>query len=54
MIDKIDNASLDITLKIAKERSNTLESLKQALLKDDDSEIKHYAKQICGINNESN
>ena len=30
-----------------------LDLLKQALFEDDDEKIKHFARQICGVNDES-
>jgi len=40
-------------LTVAKERAQTIENLKQALLDGDESKIKFYASQICGLTNES-
>ncbi len=45
---------LDQVLAIAKQRAQIIERLKQALLDEDDSKIKLYAFQLCGLTNESN
>ncbi|MCX5831341.1 MAG: hypothetical protein NT140_05570 [Deltaproteobacteria bacterium] len=51
--DRIIQEGLSIVSHIANERSKTLFLLKQALLGDDDIIIKNYARQICGMNDES-
>jgi len=52
--DDIMKEGLDQVLAIAKERAETLERLRQALLADDNNRIKLYASKLCGLNNESN
>lgn len=44
---------LNQILSIAKERAQTLEHLRQALLARNDKEIIHYAYEICGLKYES-
>ena len=51
--DRMIQDGLSIVSNIANERNKTLELLKQALIGNDDIKIKHYARQICGINDES-
>ena len=45
---------LDQVLAIAKQRTQTLENLRQALLDENETKIKFYASQLCGLNHESN
>lgn len=44
---------LDQVLAIAKRRAKIIEHLRQALLDSDDTKIKLYASQLCGLTNES-
>jgi hypothetical protein len=57
-MDKYDNktldAQIDMILEIAKQRSEIIKSLKQAVLKGDIDEIKKYSKLICGKSDENN
>ena len=50
---EIIQEGLNQALVIAKKRANMLENLKQALIEDDLDKIKHHAKILCGLNNES-
>jgi hypothetical protein len=45
---------LDQILLVAKERAQTLDRLRRALLAENDKEIKFYASEICGLKHESN
>jgi hypothetical protein len=44
---------LNLALSIARERTIVLEALKQALVEDNNEKVKLYARELCGLANES-
>ena len=50
--EKLIEEGLNQVLIIAHERAQILEYLKQALLKENDEEVKFYASILCGLIND--
>jgi hypothetical protein len=48
-----ENSELDTVMAIAKERSEYLLKMKEALLSGDDEQLKVYARKLCGLAPES-
>jgi len=47
--DRIIAKAVEHVLRIANERDEILRQLKAAVLENNDSKIKNYAKKICGV-----
>lgn len=46
--DRVIAKAVEQALRIARERTEILRKLKDAVIENDDIKIKHYAKKLCG------